>query len=225
MFRAVLFDFDMTLADSSAGITECVAYALDRLNLPAVGKDRILRTIGIPLDRTFEMLCPEAGSREAQEFSRLFIEHADHCMAKLTVMFSDVVPLLSCLRKNGYATAIVSTKFRYRIEDILARNEMTSLFDVIIGGEDVIDHKPSPFGINAALARLSVAPHDALYVGDHPVDQEAARRAGVPFIAVLSGSSSAAEFHDHGSVTFLSSIGGLKSVIDALTQPSDILAG
>jgi phosphoglycolate phosphatase len=214
MRRAVLFDFDMTLADSSAGIIACVRYALDRLELPTVEDILIRRTIGLPLERTFAALYP-AQSEKSQEFARLFVEHADRCMAELTVIFPEAPPLLSWLRTNGYATAIVSTKFRYRIEDILGRNGLTLLFDVIIGGEDVIEHKPSPLGLEAALARLGVAADNALYVGDHPVDQEAARRAGVPFIAVLSGSSGVAEFTDSAGMEFLASVGGLKRVIAA----------
>ena len=53
------------------------------------------------------------------------------------------------LREQGLAVAIVSSKFRYRIEAILALNELQSLVDVLIGGEDVQRHKPDPEALRA----------------------------------------------------------------------------
>jgi phosphoglycolate phosphatase len=206
----------MTLADSSAGVIECANYAFGRLALPLADRDKIRRTIGLPLDRTFSMLQPQGNARKAQEFARLFVERANRCMAELTIIFPEVAPQILWLRANGCATAIVSTKFRYRIDDILARNQLTSLFDVVVGGEDIARHKPDPSGLLLALGRLGVAAVDAVYVGDHPVDKEAASRAGVRFVAVLTGSSTAAEFLGDDELKILSSIGDLKFAIEGV---------
>ena len=45
--RAVLFDFDFTLADSAEGIVACMNHALGRLGLPPAPADAIRRTIGL----------------------------------------------------------------------------------------------------------------------------------------------------------------------------------
>ena len=44
--RAVMFDFDFTLADSSEGVVICVNHALSRMGLPESPADAIARTIG-----------------------------------------------------------------------------------------------------------------------------------------------------------------------------------
>jgi phosphoglycolate phosphatase len=101
---------------------------------------------------------------------------------------------VSQLRRDGYRTAIVSTKFRYRIEAILANHDAGKLFDAIVGGEDVEHHKPHPLPLLRALGRLRLETDEALYVGDHPVDAQAAEAALVPFVAILSGVAKEHEF-------------------------------
>jgi phosphoglycolate phosphatase len=98
------------------------------------------------------------------------------------------------LRQNGLKLGIVSTKYRYRIEGILRRENLLEAFDVVIGGEDVAQHKPDPAGLQRAGELLNSAPAQMLYVGDSVVDAEAARRGGVAFAAVLSGVTSKEDF-------------------------------
>jgi len=51
--KAVIFDFDYTLADSSKGIIECINYALRELGLNSVTTDAACETIGLSLGDTF----------------------------------------------------------------------------------------------------------------------------------------------------------------------------
>jgi len=184
---AVLFDFDLTLADSSAAVAECANFALRSLALAEAEPAAITRTIGLTLADSFRSLTGVADPALAAAYARRFIERADEVMADLTVLYPSVPTVLRALRERRTLTGIVSTKFRYRIEEILRRADSTTLVDAIVGGEDVTHHKPDPSGIRAALSRLNVRSGRAVYVGDHPVDAVAARAAGVSFIGVLSG--------------------------------------
>jgi phosphoglycolate phosphatase len=110
----------------------------------------------------------------------------------------------------------VSSKYRYRIERILAENDLASQFEVIIGGEDVSQHKPDPAGLLLALQRFNLPATDVLYVGDHPVDAEAASRAGVPFMAVLTGTSDIPSFAPYPVKKFLADVSHLPSSLPLL---------
>ncbi len=134
-------------------------------------------------------------------------------MATLTFMFACVPSVLNELKRRGMLTTIVSTKFRYRIESILARERLTDAFEVVVGGEDVAAHKPNPEGLNTALAKLGAAAVNALYVGDHPVDADAAAAAGVRFFAVLSGSAVESDFAGGNVDRFLSSLDELPPLL------------
>ena len=141
--RVVVFDFDLTLADSTDGVTECVNFALARLGLPARSAESIRRTIGLPLSETFRALSPVTDTRLEHDFVQCFVQRADEVMAELTDIFPEVPDTLDAPRSMSTAPAIVSAKFAYRIRDILARAALDTQFSVIVGGEDVSPNRPA----------------------------------------------------------------------------------
>lgn len=73
--------------------------------------------------------------------------------------------------------------------------------------EDTPHHKPDPRVFDPALQRLSkhgVGAENTTYVGDSIKDFQAARAAGMRFVGVLRGTTSAAEFSDSGARTVMS---------------------
>jgi phosphoglycolate phosphatase len=149
-----------------------------------------------------------------REYARHFIEHADRVMADLTVIYGCVPEMLEALRARGFRRGIVSTKFRYRIEEILAREGLTEQVDVIVGGEDVTRHKPDPESLLLALAQLGCTTEGSIYVGDHPVDAEAAQATGMHFVATLTGTSTADAFRGFDVVATLRDLSTLPETLD-----------
>ena len=192
--RAVLFDFDFTLADSSRPNVECVNFALGRLGLAEPGFEDVVKTMGMTLPEILVALAGEEHRARANEFIDLFVLRAREVMVRDTVLFKDVPDCIEGLKVLGCKLGIISTKYRSIIEDILERERLLSPFDVIVGGEDVERHKPAPDGLLRALDGLGVRPDDAVYVGDSLPDAQAAHAASVAFVAVLSGAASREEF-------------------------------
>lgn len=195
--KAVIFDFDYTLADSSKGIIECIDYALRELGLTSVPTEVACGTIGLSLGDTFFKLTGINNTELKESFIRLFINRADEIMVGMTHFFEDVPNLIKLLKNKGIKLSIVSTKFRYRIETILEQHGMSELFDIIVGGEDVLCPKPDPEGLKMAIERLELHASDVLYIGDSVTDAETARRAGIAFAAVLSGVTKRDAFLDY----------------------------
>ena len=189
--RAVLFDFDLTLADSSGAIIECVQHAFAEMQLLKPKAEDVRRSIGLPLPETYTFLGGSDEPAERALFAKLFVQRADEVMVMQTEFYAGVRELFEGLKSNGLKIGIVSTKFRYRIEAILKKGGFEAYIDLIIGSEDVKSHKPDPEGIVKALRELSVQSAETLYVGDHPMDAETATRAGVQFLGVLSGTTDA----------------------------------
>ena len=214
-FSSVIFDFDYTLADSSAGEVECVNYALRTMNLPPVANSDIHAMIGVSLSETYRRLTRDSGKTGADEFVRLFIERADAVMLDYIVLFESVRPAVKQLIANGLTLGIVSTKYHRRIEAFLKREKLTYVFKVIVGGEDVTAHKPDPTGLLIAIDKLGYSSSQTVYVGDSVVDAEKAKRANVPFVAVLSGVTSKEAFRDYAP---LSIIDNLRSLPDLLLK-------
>ena len=185
--RAVLFDFDFTLGDSADAIVHCSRAAFADMGLEPADPRAIRRTIGLTLQESFGVLTGDLAAEHAEDYTRRYVAHADCVMTAMTTVYAPAASVLATMRARGVATAIVSTKYRYRIESILQHVGLAGAVDVIVGGEDVTRHKPDPEGLQRALTGLGVDGASALYVGDHPVDGHAAARAGVRFVRVLTG--------------------------------------
>ena len=69
MVKAVIFDFDYTLGDSSNGIALSINYALERLGYEAQKMDAIRKTIGLSLKETFFTLTSSGDENEAEQFA------------------------------------------------------------------------------------------------------------------------------------------------------------
>jgi phosphoglycolate phosphatase len=135
-------------------------------------------------------------------------------MAKLTVLYESVPATIESLRRRGLRLGIVSTKYRRRINEVLQREALLHGFQVVIGGEDVAQHKPHPQGLFEAMAKLECSPASMVYVGDSVVDAELAKRAGVPLIVVLSGTTPRQHFDAYDAVTVLENISLLSEFLE-----------
>lgn len=213
MIKAYLFDFDYTLVDSSPAIVHCFHAAFTKEGLPIPDENHIKKLIGMPLEGMAKSLHEGMDDELVEKIKSNYVAEADLVATQMTHFFPDVKDLMTFLRGKGCQTGIVSTKFRYRIAEALEVNQMSELFTLIIGGEDVHTHKPDPEGILIALERLQLKKDEVVFVGDSLFDYYAAKNAGVAFIAVLNGMTTEEEFMDHGcpKVNIINSLGEIEN--------------
>ncbi|MBN1934676.1 MAG: HAD-IA family hydrolase, partial [Anaerolineae bacterium] len=212
--QTLIFDFDYTLADSSRAVIDCIDFALRGLGLDPVSDEAACRTIGLPVSETLLALVGERHRDQCDAFSRLFMQRADQVMTLKTRLFDYTPQTIRRLREAGLTLGIVSTKRRYRIEEILARDDMLAPFDLIVGGEDVTRHKPDPQSLLLALDRLGVDPARTLYIGDSVIDAQAAQNAGLVFVAVLSGTTPRDAFATYPTYVILQDLSELPTLLD-----------
>lgn len=206
MYKAVIFDFDYTLGDSTNGIVLSINHALEKLGFRAQDTKSIQRTIGLSLKDTLFELTGIQDEETVQKFTQYFKEKADLVMVDNTRLYEGVLTMLKKLRDDKILLGIVTTKYHYRIEQILERNDARNVIDVIIGGDDVKNEKPDPEGLLAAIQKLNVSKNQVLYVGDSIVDAKTAQSAGVDFVAVLTGTTEREEFLNYAHVAVKESV-------------------
>jgi phosphoglycolate phosphatase len=207
--RTVIFDFDYTLADSSVGIIDCIQTAQLGMELPGSSEDAIRRTIGLSVPEILSTLNGSEQSHRVDEFRKRFQSRADEVMADNTFVYEGVPGVFQNLADRGIRNAIASTKFRYRIEGILQREGLAPLVHTVVGAEDVAEHKPDPACLQLALTQTKADATQALYVGDSLADAEAAQRAAIDFVAVLTGTTTATDFAAFASVAILEDVAAL----------------
>ena len=186
-YTTYLFDFDYTLADSSRGIVICFRNVLERHGHTGISNEAIKRTIGKTLEDSFSLLSGITAPETLAEYKKEYVKEADTYMTVNTFFFPETVTVLKTLKSQGAQIGIISTKFRFRIREMVDQHFPKDFFDIIIGGEDVKQAKPDPQGIKKALRRLHRRKSETLYIGDSTVDAETAQAAKVDFVGVLNG--------------------------------------
>lgn len=186
-YTTYLFDFDYTLADSSRGIVICFRNVLERHGHTGISDEAIKRTIGKTLEDSFSILSGITTPETLAEYKKEYVKEADTYMTVNTFFFPETVTVLKTLKSQGAQIGIISTKFRFRIREMVDQHFPKDFFDIIIGGEDVKQAKPDPQGIKKALRRLHRRKSETLYIGDSTVDAETAQAAKVDFVGVLNG--------------------------------------
>lgn len=96
-------------------------------------------------------------------------------------MEPDLRDLLDWLRPT-YRTAIATNRTD-TMNRVLEVHGLTDAFDLVVCASDVPRPKPFPDALCRICETFSLAPDQALYIGDSQVDEQAARAAGMPFVA------------------------------------------
>ena len=211
-YNTYIFDFDYTLADSSRGIVYCFNQVLEKHGFNDISDEMIKRTIGMTLQNSFKVLTGENDSDKISIYVKEYVKTADGCMTDNTVLFPETAEVLETLKENGVKLGIVSTKYRYRIKEVLDREFEGELIDVIVGGEDVTTHKPSPEGLVLAIEKLNSKPDNCLYIGDSTIDAETAQVAGVDFYGVLNGATTKEELSRYPNIMVARDLNNLLTI-------------
>lgn len=194
MFKAVCFDFDYTLGDSTESIVAGFTYGLTELGWPAPGREEVRATIGYLLEDAYAMLTGDRDPARQARFRALFSEVAVERQRKETTLFPGAPELLRGLKARGIKAGIVSTKRGDTIQIIMDNHGLGDTIELVIGSADVTRHKPDPEGLLAAMDRLGVRPEETLFCGDTVLDAGAAKNAGTHFAAVLNGTTPGSDF-------------------------------
>lgn len=193
-YRAVCFDFDYTLGDSTDSIVAGFQNGLTKLGWPAPDRETVRKTVGYLLEDAYTMLTGDRDPEHQALFRVYFLEVAMERQRKETKLFPGAVELLHGLKARGVKLGIVSTKRSDTLEIILENHGVLRDLEFVIGSDRVSKHKPDPEGLNVAAELLKVEKGELLFCGDTVLDAGAAKNAGVDFAAVLNGTTPAEAF-------------------------------
>lgn len=188
-YRAVLFDFDFTLADASQAIVAGFQHGFACMGHPKPDPDAVRGTIGLPLEDAYTLLSGDGDEARRKEFRLYFSQVAVPMQIEVTRMFPGAEALLRALKDAGVPAAIVSTKRADTLCRVLEKRKLLELLTAVTGSEMVQHQKPDPEGLCKTIAGLGLTPDQVLYCGDTVIDAEAAQRAGAHFCAVLNGTT------------------------------------
>jgi HAD superfamily hydrolase (TIGR01549 family) len=208
---AAILDIDGTLVDTNFhhAIAWYRAFHQHELVLPIW---RIHRHIGMGGDQLVEAL---SGKRVEEE-------KGDDIRAAERVLYAELIgeveplegarALIEDLNARGHAVVLASSAKEDEVDHYLDLLDARELADGWTTSADVEATKPEPDLVQAAVDKAGGG--EAVMVGDTTWDCEAAKRAGVETVAVLTGGFSEAELRDEGAVAVYHSIEELRESLD-----------
>ena len=120
--------------------------------------------------------------------------------------------LIVDLKDRGHAVVLASSAKENEVDHYLDLLDARDLADGWTTSADVEATKPEPDLVKAAVEKAGGG--DAVMIGDSTWDCEAAGRAGLETVAVLTGGFSEAELKDAGAVAVYRSIDELRKSLD-----------
>ncbi|MBX9246558.1 HAD family hydrolase [Actinotalea ferrariae] len=196
---AVLLDIDGTLVDSNFLHVHAWVRAFAEVGRPADAW-RVHRCIGMGSDL---LIAEVLGDDDAERLGDDVRERHTAHYAELTPLlraFDGARELVRAVADRGAATVLATSAAPEEVERLRAVLELDDVVTGLTGDEDVDDAKPEPDLVEAALRVAGVPADRAVMVGDAVWDVQAAARAGVACVGLLSGGTSRAELRSAGAV-------------------------
>lgn len=192
----ILFDLDGTLTDSKPGIIECIAYALEKENVPYT--NQILdKMVGPP----FRVSMHDFLGLEMPEIEKLIGIYRgvyEEYGYKNCKVFEGVEQMLSALKNAGKVLGVATSKPIKFTQMIMCDFDLGKYFDYVAGASSDASKEAKSDVIQGALENLGVKDKSkVLMVGDRLYDIEGAHMQGIDCAAVLYGYGSKEEFEEY----------------------------
>ncbi len=212
MFEHVLFDLDGTLTDSTACIVASMAGAMEAHGFAAPARERVVALMGVPLEKSVGMLDARAGAVAPDviaTYRRVYAERAP----ELVRAFAGVPALLELLVARGVRSAVVTSKHTRPAEADCAGVGIRRHLALVVGSDQVDNHKPHPEPALHALKLMGARASGAVVVGDSTFDIEMGRAAGVRTIGVAWGAHPVEKLEAAGAERVVRSVGELSRAL------------
>jgi HAD superfamily hydrolase (TIGR01549 family) len=211
--RAAIVDIDGTLVDSNYqhALAWYRAYRHHGLVVPVW---RIHRSVGMGGDHAVPAVAGDEVEAELGEAIRE--SERPHYQAMLDEIepIEGAPELLAELRERGHTVILASSGKQEDVDRYLDLIQARELVHGWTTSADVEATKPEPDLVEAALEKAGTG--DGVMIGDSIWDCEAARRAGIPSIGVLTGGFAASELREAGASRVFESINELRADLDAI---------
>jgi phosphoglycolate phosphatase len=188
---AVLFNLDGTLMHTAPDIADGVNRMLQGLNLPKLPEATVAKLIGtgslVLLDRVFRELGVQLTARERFAALQSFQEHCEGSAGTRTTLYPGTLMALEELCGMGLKLAVVTNKHRRLAMRLLQQFHVSTMFDIVVGGDTLELRNPNPLPLAYACDCLGIAASEAIYIGGSINDVEAAKAAGIPVYCVPYG--------------------------------------
>ncbi|KGG86329.1 MULTISPECIES: HAD family hydrolase [Comamonas] len=184
-FDLIAFDWDGTVADSTAIISRSIQEAVRDVGGTVPSDEQAAYVIGMALMPALARAAPDVPPEKYPELANRyrfhFFKHQDDIC-----VFDGILPLLAELRERGHWLSVATGKSRMGLNHALQDPQLKGLFDGSRTADETAG-KPSPLMLHELMAEFGVEPERTLMIGDTTHDLQMAQNAGCASVGVSYG--------------------------------------
>ena len=180
-FKGFIFDIDGTLTSTNKLIFASFNHVAKKYLDKTLTDEEIISLFGPPEDVILKKWFGDNYEGARKDYYDFYAKEHN----ELAKIFPGIKEILEIIKKANLPVSIFTGKGRKTSEITLKRLGIFKYFDLIVTGDDVINHKPSAEGINMFLRKFDLTPSEVLMTGDAPSDIKAAKEAGVKMATVV----------------------------------------
>jgi phosphoglycolate phosphatase len=196
----LLFDLDGTLSDPAKGITKCIQYALEKLEVNPPGENDLHWCIGPPLQESFQELLPEGKKDKSDQALIYYRERFSEVGMYENTPYVGIENALSKLSQAGYNMYVATSKPHVYAKKILTHFKLDKYFLEIYGSELDGTNRVKFDLISHILKRESLDPKKTLMIGDREYDLIGAQKCKLKAIGVSYGYGSKEELNSQSPI-------------------------
>ena len=208
--QAVIFDLDGTLIDTVDLIRVSFRYATQTVLGEALPDEVTMANVGQPLATQFADMAPDHAGELLRVYREFNCAHHDD----LARAYPGTLDTLAELRRRCVPMGIVTSKGTESAERGIEHFGLAPFMSAVVTADDVVRHKPDPYPLCVAAARMGVELGYCIYVGDSPHDVQAAISGDAIAVAALWGAFGAKDVLAPGPAFALQSITELPALLD-----------
>lgn len=211
-YETVLFDLDGTLTDPGEGVTNSVAYALEKFGISVSDKRELYRFIGPPLLYSFENFYgfSESDAKKALGYYR---EYYSKTGIFQNAIYDGIKGLLSDLKKSGKKLIVATSKPEHFAKIVLEHFDILKYFD-FLGGASLDESRSEKNEVmEYAVKTCNIEVSKAVMIGDRHFDIDGAKLFGMDSIGVLFGYGTREELEEAGATYIVSSADEIRKIL------------
>ena len=208
LFDGFIFDIDGTLTSTNQLIFDSFNHIAKKYLSKTFSDLEIIEMFGPPENVILQQLCGNKFEEARKEYFDYY--SSNHWKVGL---YPGIKEILEFLRSKKYPLGIFTGKGRKASMITLKKVNVDQYFDLIVTGDDVENHKPSPEGILKFVKHSGLNKERILMIGDSVADIEAAKEGGLKVASVLWDSYAREQIKLMGSEYYFNSVEELKNFL------------
>ena len=180
-FEGIIFDIDGTLTATNELIFETFRFITNKYLNINYKNEEITALFGPTEDVILKDLFGDSYDSARKDYFEFYSENH----SKMAYAYPGIKEIVCKIKDAGIPLSIYTGKGRDSAAITLKEIGLYNYFDLIVSGDDVKEHKPSPEGVDVFVEKFNLNRENTLLIGDATVDILAARNSGIKIASVV----------------------------------------